>query len=284
MTVPPWITDDARDLFFRYDATLALDARVVERPAGEGVRHVQFRVASIRGEQVPGNLWLPPGDGPFPAVILQHGAGGSKDEQYITSPALRWARQGMATVAIDAHLHGERRVSDEAAQEAWRLPWTGLTHATQMAVDLMRTVDFLVTRKEIDRGRIGYVGFSMGTIRGVPFVALDRRVTAAVFCIGGAAFPPPSGVDMEAWNTVSALIDPVYFAGRIAPRPVLMINGERDDVVPPERARPLFDALGDPKEIVWYDGGHTDLTGALFGTIWEFLRTHLAPAQSVDRP
>ena len=283
MTAPAWITDEARDLFFRYDAALPLEARVVERPVGDGVRHLQFRVTSIRGEQVPGDLWLPPESVPVPAVVVQHGAGAGKSDPLVVGLAERWVRQGAAVLAIDAHGHGERATEHTAPGRTPPLPWARLTHATQIAVDLMRAVDFLVTRPEINSEQIGFVGFDNGAFGGVRCVALDLRIRTAVFCNGGAAFPLPAGVDAADWGTVSALIDPRYFAPRIAPRPVLMINSRREDMMVSDQVRALFDAVGEPKEIVWYDGDRATFPGELLERMWEFLRAHLTPKQNVDR-
>ena len=273
------ITPEVRVLFFRYDRTMPLETEEGEPEASGDVRRIPFRITSIRGERVPGLLWLPPGAGPHPVVILQHGAGGAKDEPYIAGPAARWARSGYATAAIDAYNHGERARGDTDRTAMWRFPWRRRDHVVQMAVDLMRTVDYLTARPDIDFGRIGYVGFSMGTIMGVPFVGLDPRVTAAVFCIGGAlAGRMPDDADpavREEHRLVSELIDPIHFAPLIAPRPVLMINGLRDEVVPPAAGQRLFDTLGQPKEIIWFDGGHTDLTGTLFRQMWEFLQANI---------
>jgi dienelactone hydrolase len=272
------ITPELRELFFRYDRDLPLDAdeRLLDAP--DGVRRLHFRISSIHGERVPGLLWLPAGAGPHPAVVLQHGATGKKEDAYISLPAARWARGGYAAIAIDAHLHGERSHGEAAARAVWALPWRRRDHAVQMAVDLMRVMDYLATRPEIDRGRIGYVGFSMGTIMGVPFVGLDERAKAAVFCIGGArlGYGPNDDPSLaEASRLVGELIDPAHFAPLIAPRPVLMINGLRDELVPPAAGQALYDALGEPKEIVWFDGGHTDLTGALYRRMWEFLQARV---------
>jgi dienelactone hydrolase len=273
------ITPDVRALFFRYDRDLPLDADERELEMEGGVRRIHFRFTSIHGERVPGHLWIPAGPGPHPMAILQHGAGSRKEDAYISLPAARWARSGYATAAIDAHSHGERSRGEEAARAVWFMPWHRRDHAVQMAVDLMRLLDYLATRPEIDPGRVGFVGFSMGTIMGVPFVGLDQRVKAAVFCIGGARFmAAPAGAGsgaQESQRLVAELIDPAHFAPLIAPRPVLMINGRRDEVVPPAAGQALYDALDEPKEILWFDGGHTDLTGALFKRMWEFLQANV---------
>ena len=45
--------------------------------------------------------------------------------------------------------------------------------------------------------------------------------------------------------------------GRISPRPLLMIHGEKDDLVPVEHAHRLYERAGEPKELVILPGaGH----------------------------
>ena len=51
-----------------------------------------------------------------------------------------------------------------------------------------------------------------------------------------------SGGDLAAVRAVDAI-------GRLAPRPLLLIHGERDDYLPPGNAEELFDAAGEPKEL-----------------------------------
>ena len=43
---------------------------------------------------------------------------------------------------------------------------------------------------------------------------------------------------------------------RVAPRPVIVINGRADDDLPAEAVRALHDALGQPSEVIWVEGGH----------------------------
>ncbi|MBI4581131.1 MAG: alpha/beta hydrolase, partial [Planctomycetes bacterium] len=48
--------------------------------------------------------------------------------------------------------------------------------------------------------------------------------------------------------------DPIDHVGRIAPRPLLIIHGTADEIVPVEMARRLHAAAGDPKELWLVDG------------------------------
>jgi formylglycine-generating enzyme required for sulfatase activity/dienelactone hydrolase len=115
--------------------------------------------------------------------------------------------------------------------------------------DLRRSLDYLETRDEIDRSRVGYYGFSWGSAQGAIFVALENRFKVAVFADGGIQarwIPRPE-------------TDPVNFAPHIK-IPVLMVNGRYDFVLPLETSQlPLFRLLGTPpadKRHVLLDSGH----------------------------
>lgn len=276
----PVVDAALRELFFGYDRALPFNGREHELGVQDGVRALHFAVDSVHGERVPGLLWTPEqAERPLPLVLLQHGATSKKEDPYISATARRWAREGFAVAAIDAARHGERQSTAFDLASLWRFPWLRRDHAIQMCVDLQRTLDYLATRPEIDASRVGFVGFSMGTINGVAFVARDPRVRAAVFFVGGARLTDSWPIDDEGrlrdQQIVSEIVDSVHFAPLIAPRPVLQINGRRDEICPPVSAEALFDALGEPKQMLWYDGGHTDLGGALFKAAEAFLREHV---------
>ena len=50
-------------------------------------------------------------------------------------------------------------------------------------------------------------------------------------------------------------IDPVNFGDRISPRPLLRINGLKDDIVPAASTRALYAKAREPKKIIWYNTG-----------------------------
>lgn len=53
--------------------------------------------------------------------------------------------------------------------------------------------------------------------------------------------------------------DVMQLASRLAPRPLLLIHGTEDEVVPPNDAQLLYDAAGDNKELVYIEGGNHQL-------------------------
>jgi dienelactone hydrolase len=265
-TSPPSCPDDA----FPDEP---LGAWLRERPGADGVRSFAFEYTS-RGDRVPGRLLLPrePG-GRRPLVLLQHGAGGSKDAPYLDAVRLPWVRAGAAVATVDFPLHGERtnaklsqlllaalRPSGAAASDAATRLWTGFVQ--QGVTDLHRALDALAEHPEIDVGRAGYAGLSLGTVIGSLFCAEDARVRAAALAIGGGGRGP-------------AALDPASHVGRIAPRPVLFVNALRDATIPRSAAEALHAAAREPKQVLWFDCTHAELPGAALKAMWTFLREHL---------
>jgi len=251
----------------------ALWMRDARPPAGAPPLRARAFEYSSRGDRVPGLLLLPAdGPGPFPLALVQPGAGGSKDAAYLDAVRLRWVQRGVAVASIDFPLHGERASAKLTEQllamlgPGARGSADGLTlfgeFARQSVTDLSRAVDALGALLEIDAARVAYVGFSLGAILGSLYVPYDARVRAAVLAVGGAGIGPPA-------------IDPTAHIGRFAPRPLLLVNASRDERIPRSAAEALHAAAGDPKEIEWFDAGHTDLPGAALKRMWGFLATHL---------
>ncbi len=240
-----------------------------------GVRTFRFEYSS-RGDRVPGRLLLPDeGRSPFPLVLLQHGAGGSKDSDYLDATRLPWVRRGVAVASIDFPLHGERASSklseilltglaDRHGTERAhaRSMWEGF--ASQALHDLGRALDALSTHPEIDIDRAAYAAFSLGAILGAVFCAREPRLRAAALALGGGGFGP-------------AAFDPVHHIGGFAGRPLLLINATDDERIPRSAAEALHAAALDPKELLWFDGGHQNLPGRALKAMWQFLARALEP-------
>lgn len=229
------------------------------------VRALRFEFSS-RGDRVAGRLLLPPdGDGPFPLVLLQHGARGSKEAPYLEAAGGPWARGGAAVACIDLPLHGERSspkfealLGDGVAGQ----PLLVLEFARQAVVDLRRALDALHELAHVDAERAAFAGFSLGSILGATFCAVDPRPRAAALALGGGGLAPPE-------------IDPMGFVGAIAPRPLLFVGAERDATIPRAAADALFEAAREPKRELWFDGTHLELPGVALKAMWQFLRPHL---------
>jgi dienelactone hydrolase len=243
-------------------------------PAGApSLRARRFEYSS-RGDRVPGLLLLPSeGDGPFPLVLLQHGAGGSKHSEYLDAARLPWVQRGVAVASIDFPLHGERasaKLSEQlltATAKSVRSAhadtialWSEFSR--QAVADLGRALDALAELPELDAQRVAYAGFSLGAILGALFCPTDPRPRAAALALGGAGIGPPD-------------FDPAASIGAFAPRPLLFVNATHDERIPRAAAEALHASARDPKEIAWFDCGHHDLPGAGLKAMWTFLARHL---------
>jgi fermentation-respiration switch protein FrsA (DUF1100 family) len=70
---------------------------------------------------------------------------------------------------------------------------------------------------------------------------------------------------------------PVRTIARLAPRPLLIVHGRQDEIIPPHHGQDLFDAAGEPKQLILLDGDHNgviDDDGAA-RAIADFLDRHL---------
>lgn len=121
-------------------------------------------------------------------------------------------------------------------------------HIIQAVQDLMRSVDYLESRADIDAESIAYYGTSWGAFIGPIPLALETRFKAGILVAGGF-------VPMEARPEVTEF----NFAPRVK-APVLMINGRYDYLFPLEsNQEPMFDLLGTPEEHkrhILYEAGH----------------------------
>jgi dienelactone hydrolase len=105
---------------------------------------------------------------------------------------------------------------------------------------------------------IAYLGMSMGAVMGCHLVAAEPRITAAVLVVGGSTVVsvPERFDDAGGLERALAHTDPGIPASRIAPRPVLMLNADGDEIFSRRSALALYDSLRPPKEITFFPGTH----------------------------
>lgn len=205
-----------------------------------------------------------------PAVIVLHGANGSKEQQLTRLTHL--ARRGFVAVAIDGRYHGERqgRVPGPSTPYVNAILAAYRSRQSHPFVydavwDVMRLIDYLETRDDVDPARIGLMGESKGGMETYVAAAVETRIAVAVPMVGVQSFQ--WGLEHGAWDsrawTLRGAVDaaakeahePVgaEFVKRfydrvapgiygefdgpallplIAPRPLLVINGDSDPRTP----------------------------------------------------
>lgn len=163
-----------------------------------GVREQLFTLGEI-----PGVLWTPDGaTGPRPLILLGHGGGQHKQAPGIVAHARRFVTEcGFAAAAVDAPSHGARPKNEEyqriaaanQAQVAAGADRSALIAAFQARIAQQTVAEWratLATLQEVSyvgAAPAGYWGISMGCGLGVPFVAAEPRIRAAVLGLGGAS-------------------------------------------------------------------------------------------------
>jgi fermentation-respiration switch protein FrsA (DUF1100 family) len=211
-----------------------------------GGRRVTLEL-DARDERVPAILLLPTAARPAPAALLVHGFT-SRKERMADTIGTALLEVGMASLALDLPLHGER----ESIQEQSLTKPLELIRRWQMAnAEATLGLRYLAERSEVDGARLAVVGYSLGAFLGVTVAAREPAVRAVVLAAGGDL---PAGTPFAA--LVRAFADPLRAVGKLAGRPLLMVHGRHDRTVRPEQAERLFAAAREPKTLRWWDAGH----------------------------
>ena len=226
------------------------------------LRAVRFSFTH-EGERVPGALWLPAeAAGPLPLVLIQHPGMGSKDDGFVSGPAQGWAlAHGWACAGIDAPGHGERLSGDPL--EALRDPERGAAMVRQFAGEVHATVDELLARYPLDADRLGYFGYSLGAMLGVPAVAGDGRFRAAVFAAAGTG------------GLVGPAEGPESVVPKLAGVAVRVAGKSADELIPLESTQALYHALPGTKDLRWFPGNHFMIGADVIDAAEEWLVEHL---------
>ncbi len=260
--------------FFAYDHALPFDIRVSKIDDDQGLKRERLSFHSTQGVRVPAILWQQRGEGTGrqPAIIFLHGgAAGGKDAPVRSLPQLL-TRAGWTVLAIDLLHFGERRTDvlttfteQEKHEKLYNEPSTYLAWVTQTVKDVSRSYDLLVSERQVDGRRVALVGLSRGAIAASIAGAIEGRLAAVVMLFGGH-------FDALETNHLPAAC-PANYIGRIAPRPLLMINGVDDsDMISDRSVEPLFKLARQPKKLTWTSGGHWFMTDADSAALIQWLR------------
>jgi dienelactone hydrolase len=204
---------------------------------------------------------------------------GFKKEYYGgKSVASELARQGYVVLVIDMFYWGERRMLLDDDPPDWRkrpndipparisafnqrssqneqlvgrtIYSAGFTWAGVMFWDDIRSVDYLVTRPEVDKKRIGCVGLSVGGLRSCHLAALDDRIKAAVVVGWMASFPRQLRRHIKNTIGFTKLVPGLYryldypdVASLALPSALLVINGSRDGLFNLDGVHASFEKL-----------------------------------------
>jgi dienelactone hydrolase len=251
---------------FAYDPKAPLDLQVTSTEKKEGYTLQQISYASPKGGRVPGLLLIPDGTGPFPAVLVMHGAPGTA--RTILPEAEALAKLGAVALTISAPFSRGDRLDNP--REMLHLDERDRADQIQLIVDLRRGVDLLLARPDVAKDRIAYAGRSYGAAQGGLLAGVEKRIKAYALVVGdGGLVSHFTGADdtngplqsmpqeqVKRWRAAMDPIEPIHWVGRAAPARLLFQNGQTDTMVPAADGRAYQEAGSEPKKVLWYDAGH----------------------------
>lgn len=251
----------------------AYDMQVMEREQRAGYQAWKIQFNLTAWSRVPAYLLVPDGKGPFPAIVMLHDHGArftigkekmirpfSVDETVLRDSEAwtakyydgryvgdYFASQGYVVLAVDALFWNERGCkggSDYDGQQAFasNLMQMGMNWAGVMAYDDLRSVEFLASLPQVDCGRIGALGFSMGAHRAWMLAALTDLVKAgaAVCWMNTTEHLMTLTNNQNRGGSAYAMLVPGLrrwmdypdVASIACPKPMLFFNGSRDKLFP----------------------------------------------------
>lgn len=204
-------------------------------------------------------LFLPVGEGPFPAILYVHWyepeSRDSNRSQFVEE-AIEMARQGVICLTVetmwsDPDFFMKRTQADD------------MQNSIEEVTNLRHFMDFILSQPNVDISRFAYVGHDFGGMYGVLAGSLDQRPTHYVIMAATPRFPDwylygpkLEGEAREAFIRDMVGIDPITHVSHLSSRPILFQFGNDDFHVPLERADEFFAKANVPKEMKIYESGH----------------------------
>jgi len=226
--------------------------------------------------------------------IDEHGRDRTDKAGYQHDFAIQAVEHGMAAVAIEPMAFGCRRdartrakgLGTSACQPvAGAALLMGQTMIGWRVWDVMRTIDWIETRKELDARRVGCMGISGGGTCTLFSSALEPRIRAALVSgylntFRDSILSLSHCID----NYVPGILNwcEMYdVGGLIAPRPLFVESGEKDDIFPIAASRASFARVRQVYEVLGAAGDCEQETFDAAHSFWgvkglPFLKRHLS--------
>jgi dienelactone hydrolase len=249
---------------FDYPSNQPLALRIRKSINRSGVQIYDISYHSAISGEIPAYLVVPHGKGPFAAIVFAHWAmAGSptRNRTEFLEEAIALARSGAVSLLPDAPFARPNQKEDPNP-----LSEKSISLFYQQVMDLRRAVDVLVSRSDIDKTRIAFVGHSYDANAGGVLAGVEKRFKAFVLMTGGLA-------DLEGMNTPEFRraigdaavdnyinqywwLDPAIYLPHAAPGKVLLQYGSKDPTLSEVTALHYFDLVSEPKVLMLYSAGH----------------------------
>ena len=209
------------------------------------------------GLQIQAYLYRPEGDGPFPAVIYNHGSRSGRERQSVPFEHIGRLLTSAGYVALVSERRGYGR-SDGAAwpEDVGKHRGRTVPRLEEETDDVLAAVDFLRTQAFVDARRLGLMGWSFGGIVTMFAVSCGNVFAVAVDQAGGAL----------TWNTNPGVRAALTAAAQKSTTPTLLQVAENDRTTNSiTTVAKILDKRGIPHRMVIYPP-FTAATPLPFGT------------------
>lgn len=289
-----------------YDKSAPLNMKQLGVENREGVKVYDITYSAPAGDRgavigpnggiVSAYLVVPPGKGPFPAVIYGHWCmpgSEKKNRTEFLDEALVLARSGVISLLPD-HVTvrpGFPKPPDDPLNEAQ----FGI--GAQQIVNLRRGADLLSARKDVDAAHLAYVGHSCDAEMGGFLSGVDRRFKAFVLMAGPLSdvvnsktkvyqdFRQQVGPErFDAFVAKYSWTDPGKYVSHAAPAFVFLQYATKEPFLNPDLAKQYAEIVSEPKKLKIYDAEHAlnaEATRDRIGFLSEQLGFHLPDAKAV---
>ena len=238
-------TEEMRDMLglLPWPARTPLNVRITGK-----IDRGDYTIEKIAFESLPkfyvtGSLYLPKGTKtPAPAIIYVCGHAGSPygaKTQY-QRHGISFARNGYVCFILDPIQIAETFSMHHGVHNQEMYDWfsRGYTPAGPETWNAIRAIDYLETRPEVDKTRIGMTGRSGGAAMTWFTAAVDSRVKAAAPVMGISTYAAnvarnTQRLHCDCMFTINSWMhDMIHQGALIAPRPLMMGHGSKDDLFP----------------------------------------------------
>lgn len=235
--------------------------QLTRSPADYGIAYQDIKLLTEDGLTLA--AWYVPSQNGA-AVIAIHGYKSNRESMLEEADML--FRHGYGVLLFDMRSHGE------SEGEVLRF-------GVDEMQDFEAAYQYLLTRPEVDRDRIGLMGNSNGAAMSILYAAQNPAIKALVAQSAYASLQDEIATGVEYFGGVPAFpfapliqffaerevdirakdIAPIAVIDQISPRPILILQGGADEAIPTDSGQRLYDAAEPPKEL-WFEPsvGHTD--------------------------
>lgn len=255
------------DAHFAYDAKAPLDTVTSGVETRGDVVIQDLSCASPKGGRVPAYLVVPPGKGPFAAVLWGHWYWENspmKSRRQFLDEAVVLARSGVVSLLTDGPVARPGYVTDRTQMNAKQFD-----DLVQQVVDMRRGADLLLARPDVDPRRLAFVGHSYNAAVGAILAGVDRRFKAYVLMAGGLSDQVDfrsdeyrryiAKVGRAKWDPFVAehtWADPGPYVAQAAPAVVFMQFATKEDFLTPARVKEYAANVSEPKRFKLYEAPH----------------------------